>query len=211
VRRLLLIAPLLVAAVAHADDHRFSAADVPAAGIRKPGKVIIRNDGNSITAYRFFGNIREALVTLRSSRGLAYQPYGGVVFDSNAEAPVLFKEAAQTHGIDPRLLMAIAHRESAMNPNATSRAGACGLMQLMPATARFLGISNIFDPRENVFGAARYVRTLLDTFHGDLDLTLAAYNAGPGAVQRYNGVPPYPETRAYVRIVRASYERALRQ
>jgi soluble lytic murein transglycosylase-like protein len=207
------IAALLLASIAQADDRRFSAADVPHAGIRKPGKVVITNKGNSITAVRFFGNIREALVTLRSKRGLAYQPYGAVVFDPTAsvETPFgpLFHEAAQTHGVDPRLLVAVAGRESSMNPNATSRAGACGLMQLMPATARFLGITNVFDPHDNVFGAARYLRTLLDTFHGDLDLTLAAYNAGPGAVLRYNGVPPYPETQAYVRNVRARYDRAL--
>jgi len=206
----LFIAALLFASIAHADDRRFSAADVPHTGIRKPGKVVITNKGNAITAVRFFGNIREALVTLRSTRGLAYQPYGAAVFDSsaNVETPFgsLFHDAAQTHGVDPRLLVAVAGRESAMNPNATSRAGACGLMQLMPATARFLGITNIFDPHDNVFGAARYLRTLLDTFHGDLDLTLAAYNAGPGAVLRYNGVPPYPETQAYVRNVRARYE-----
>ncbi len=84
-------------------------------------------------------------------------------------------------------------------------------MQLMPATARFLGMSDVFDIRENVFGGTRYLRTLLDTFHGDLDLTLAAYNAGPGAVQRYNGVPPYRETQQYVKLVRAAYERALLQ
>jgi len=210
VKKLICIAPLLVAATLHADDRRFSASDVPGAGIRKVGKVVITNNNNSITAYRFFGNIREALVTLKSARVLSYQSYGSAVYNSNADAPVLFKEAAQTHGVDPRLLLAIAHRESAMNPNATSRVGACGLMQLMPATARFLGVSNIFDPRENVFGAARYLRTLLDTFHGDLDLTLAAYNAGPGAVLRYKGVPPYPETKAYVKYVRARYEMALK-
>jgi soluble lytic murein transglycosylase-like protein len=209
-RKLICIAPLLVATVLHADDRRFSASAVPSAGIRKGGKVVITNDSNTITATRFFGNIREALVTLKSTRVVAYQSYGSAVYDSSADAPVLFKEAAQTHGIDPRLLVAIAHRESAMNPNATSRAGACGLMQLMPATARFLGVSNIFDPHENVFGAARYLRTLLDTFHGDLDLTLAAYNAGPGAVLRYKGVPPYPETKAYVKYVRARYELALK-
>src|ERR1041384_4944454 len=162
-RRLTLLALLLVPAIAHADDRRFSASAVPGAGLRKPGKVVSSNTSSTITAYRFFGDIREALVTLKSARVLTYQSYGAVVFDSNAEAPALFKEAAQTHGVDPRLLMAIAHRESAMNPNATSRAGACGLMQLMPATARFLGIANIFDPHENVFGAARYLRTLLDT------------------------------------------------
>ena len=83
-------------------------------------------------------------------------------------------------------------------------------MQLMPATARYLGINNIFDARENILGGAKYLRALLDTFHGDLNLTLAAYNAGPGAVQKYNGVPPFRETRNYIASIRASYERALR-
>ena len=82
-------------------------------------------------------------------------------------------------------------------------------MQLMPATARYLGIKNVFDARENVFGGAKYLRTLLDTFHGDLDLTLAAYNAGPGAVEKYNGVPPFRETKAYVASIRAAYQRSL--
>src|SRR6266542_2914914 len=121
----------------------------------------------------------------------------------------LISEAARTYGVDPRLMVAIARRESAFNPNAVSRVGACGLMQLMPATARLLGVNDIFDVRQNVFGGAQYLRTLLDAFHGDLDLTLAAYNAGPGAVQKYNGVPPFRETRAYVASIRAAYQRAL--
>ncbi len=121
----------------------------------------------------------------------------------------LITEAARTYGVDPRLMVAIARRESAFNPSAVSRVGACGLMQLMPATARLLGVNDIFDVRQNVFGGAQYLRTLLDAFHGDLDLTLAAYNAGPGAVQKYNGVPPFRETRAYVASIRAAYQRAL--
>jgi len=151
--------------------------------------IVITNDGGAITAYRVKGAARTTLVTVQSS----------------SRTPSLFEEAAQMHGVDARLLVAIAGRESAMNPNAVSPRGACGLMQLMPATARTLGVTDIFDPRENVLGAARYVRRLLDTYHGDLDLVLAAYNAGPGAVQRYNGVPPFPETQAYVKNVRAVY------
>jgi len=199
---------------AHAAD--FSASDVPHAHFRD--HVVIRNDARSITAYRFFGNVREALVTLRSSRALATHSFGAAVFNSNANinAPVpeylssVISDAAKQHGVDPRLVAAVARRESAFNPKAVSRVGACGIMQLMPATARFLGIVNVFDPKENVFAATHYLRTLLDTFHGDLDLTLAAYNAGPGAVQRFGGVPPFAETRAYVAAVRSDYERQLR-
>ena len=207
----------LTAAAAGADERRFSAADVPASGFRKSGRIVISNDARNITAHRFSGNIREALLTLRSARRIATHGYGAVLFDSNARAasvPARFspiiEEAARLHGVDPRLIAAVARRESAWNPNAVSRVGAGGLMQLMPATARYLGVTNVFDARQNVFGGTQYLRTLLDTFGGDLDLTLAAYNAGPGAVQKYKGVPPYRETRDYVRIVRASYEASLR-
>lgn len=215
----LFVVVLFAASTAFADG-RFSAADVPRAGIRQPGKVVIRNSGASITAYRFFGNIREALFSLRTTPArLRTTPFGPVLYDSSAHLTTrmptylssMFTDAARTHGLDPRLVAAVASRESAFNVNARSSVGACGLMQLMPATARFLGVGDVFNPRENVFGGARYLRTLLDTFNGDLDLTLAAYNAGPGAVQRYGGVPPYAETRAYVKAVRSAYELTLRQ
>lgn len=215
--RILALFMILVATSAMADGSRFSAADAPGFGIKRQGRIVIRNDERSITAYRFFGNVREALVTLRTSHTLNFSPFGTAIFDSSARVNTpmptylasAINDAAKKHGIDPRLLAAVAHQESRFNPAAVSAVGACGIMQLMPATARFLGINNIFDARENVFGGARYLRALLDTFHGDLDLTLAAYNAGPGAVQRYNGVPPFRETRNYVASIRAAYQRAL--
>ena len=214
----LLVAVLLSAANA-AHGAGFSAADVPGVGLRQPGKVSIRSHGNTITAYRFFGDIREALFSLRSIRSLRTNPYGPVLFDSKARVSTpmpaylssMIEDAARTHGVDPRLVAAVAARESDYNPAAVSPVGACGIMQIMPATARFLGISNAFDARQNIFAGTRYLRTLLDTFGGDLDLALAAYNAGPGAVQRYNGVPPYRETLAYVKRVRATYEASLKR
>src|SRR5437588_2537531 len=218
-RRLIAAAALLAASAAFADG-KFSAADVPRAGIRQPGKVVIRNSGSNITAYHFFGNIREALFSIRTAPAkLRTTPFGPAVYDSSAPVTTrvptflapLIADAARMHGVDPRLLAAVALRESAFDVHSVSSAGACGLMQLMPDTARFLGVTNIFDPRENVVGGAHYLRTLLDTFNGDLDLTLAAYNAGPGAVQKYGGVPPYRETQAYVRSVRAAYERDLKR
>lgn len=109
----------------------------------------------------------------------------------------LFTAAANKYGLDPKLLVAVARAESAFNPRAVSHAGAQGLMQLMPATARGLGVANPFDPPQAVDGAARLLRDLKAQF-GRTDLALAAYNAGPGAVTRYGGVPPYAETRAYV-------------
>jgi len=124
----------------------------------------------------------------------------------NAPYSYLFAEAARTYGVDARLIAAVARRESAFNPNAVSRVGACGLMQLMPATARVLGISDIFDVRQNIFGGTQYLKQLLDTYNGDIDRTLAAYNAGPGAVEKYGGIPPYETTRQYVGMVMRRYE-----
>ena len=207
---------VLSAAVLNADDRRFSAADVPTAGLRKSGRVVISNDDTKITAWRFAGNIREALVSLRSARLVATSNLGGALFNSEARVDgvparyaSIVAEAARTHGVDPRLVAAVARRESAWRQNAVSHVGASGLMQLMPATARFLGVNDVFDARQNIFGGTKYLRTLLDTFNGDLDLALAAYNAGPGAVQKYKGIPPYRETRAYVKAVRATYEKSL--
>ncbi|GAB6986963.1 transglycosylase SLT domain-containing protein [Nocardioides pyridinolyticus] len=112
----------------------------------------------------------------------------------------LFEEAGLAHGVSPALLAAVARQESGFDPQAVSPAGAQGLMQLMPGTAAGLGVTDPFDPTQAVDGAARLLRTLLDRF-GGTELALAAYNAGPGAVLRYGGIPPYPETQNYVRSV----------
>lgn len=118
----------------------------------------------------------------------------------------LFQGAAQKYGVPASLLAAVAHQESGFDPNVTSPAGARGLMQLMPATARGLGV-NPLDPAQAVDGAARMLRGLISEF-GGVDKALAAYNAGPGAVHRYNGIPPYAETRRYVPAVLA-YQKVL--
>ncbi len=115
----------------------------------------------------------------------------------------LFAAASAKHGVDARLLAAVAKQESGYNPKAVSPAGAQGLMQLMPGTARGLGVTNSFDPTQAVDGAARLLKSLLQEF-GRTDLALAAYNAGPGAVHRYDGIPPYPETRNYVSSIMAA-------
>jgi soluble lytic murein transglycosylase-like protein len=112
--------------------------------------------------------------------------------------------AAKKHGIDPALLAGLVKQESGFNPNAGSPAGARGLTQLMPGTAAGLGVTNVLDPLQSLDGGARYLRQQLDAFGGDVTRALAAYNAGPGAVQRYGGVPPYAETQNYVRIVQAN-------
>lgn len=115
--------------------------------------------------------------------------------------------AAHEHGVDEAIVRAIIHAESAFNPNALSRVGAQGLMQLMPATARRFGVSDAFNASQNISGGVKYLAWLLKRFNGNLSLVAAGYNAGEGAVDKYNGVPPYSETRRYVQRVGLLAER----
>jgi soluble lytic murein transglycosylase-like protein len=115
----------------------------------------------------------------------------------------LIADAAQRNGVDPALLKGLIRQESNFDPAARSSAGATGLTQLMPATAARLGVGDTSDPAQAIEGGARYLRQQLDRFGGDQAKALAAYNAGPGAVQRFGGVPPYAETQGYVQKVLA--------
>lgn len=113
----------------------------------------------------------------------------------------IFEEAASAYDISADLLKAVAKAESNFNPGAVSRAGAVGVMQLMPGTASALGVTNPYDARQNIMGGAKYLKTQLDRYDGNVSLALAAYNAGPGSVEKYGGVPPYAETQNYVKKV----------
>lgn len=119
-------------------------------------------------------------------------------------------EASASHGLPQSLIKAVIHAESAFNPKAVSPKGARGLMQIMPQTGAELGLINFFDPLENIRAGSKYLAFLLEKFNGNLVLAVAAYNAGPGAVEEYKGIPPYAETRSYVRRVldlKKKYER----
>lgn len=127
------------------------------------------------------------------------------VLECNSELNSYFLEAANTYGIDVNLLKCVAYAESNFNPAATSRSGAMGVMQLMPKTAEGLGVTDAYDAKQNIMGGAKYLSVQLERFNGDVEMALAAYNAGPGNVQKYNGIPPFEETQNYVKKIMGVY------
>lgn len=139
-------------------------------------------------------------LTLGSNSQMKGFTTGNPVYDS------YIVDSSRRYGIDPLLIYAQMHQESSFKLKALSHKGASGLMQLMPATARRLGVTNIYDPKQNIEGGIKYMRMLLDMFGQDVNLALAGYNAGEGAVMKYgNNIPPYNETREYVRRISARY------
>jgi hypothetical protein len=131
----------------------------------------------------------------------------GLRWSLDREIVEVVADAAREHSLDEELVFAVIHAESRFNPRAVSHKGAKGLMQLMPATAQWLGVRNPYSVKENVFAGTKYLSYLLDKFGGDLELALAAYNAGPANVQRFNNqIPPFRETKAYVKKVVCNYK-----
>lgn len=128
------------------------------------------------------------------------------ILKSVAKAPenleAIFTEASKKYGVSEKLLKAVAKAESNFNPSATSKKGAAGVMQLMPATARSLGVDDPYDARSNIMGGAKYLKENLERYNGNVDLTLAAYNAGSNNVSKYGGIPPFKETQEYVKKVK---------
>ncbi len=183
---------LLSGTAAAADIYVYQAGD---------GSRLITDHPRMESGYRLIKVYPESDVweqTGKRQRPAPFKP-GPSSFDS------LIWNTASQFSIDPMLIKSVMHAESAFDPDAVSRKGASGLMQLMPATARRYGVSSIFDPRQNVMGGVRYLRFLMDRFDGDLKLALAGYNAGENAVDRSGGIPPYAETRHYVKKVLRLY------
>lgn len=136
---------------------------------------------------------------LSSLNDMALPPLS--LIKSNGKFDSYIQQAADKYGISANLIKAVIKQESNFNPEAVSGSGAAGLMQLMPATANSLGADNVFDPKQNIFAGAKYLKQMLDKYDGKVELALAAYNAGPGNVDRYGGIPPFKETENYVRRI----------
>ncbi|WP_278308219.1 MULTISPECIES: lytic transglycosylase domain-containing protein [Carboxydocella] len=159
------------------------------------------NSLNTDNTASFAEILQSAVAQAEQKAETTRQQVSGAIKAPAAFAP-LIQQAAQKYGVDPDLITAVIQAESSFNPHAISRVGAQGLMQLMPATARALGVTNAFDPAQNIEGGTKYLRQLLDQFGGNEALAVAAYNAGPHAVKKYgNNIPPYQETQNYVKRV----------
>ena len=148
--------------------------------------------------------------TFTSSSSSAYTTAANATSSGSVSSPEnleeYFKEASETYGVDINLLKAIARQESNFNPSATSSAGAMGVMQPMPSTAKGLGVTNAYDAQENIMGGAKLMAQNLKKYNGDVSLALAAYNAGGGNVDKYGGIPPFKETQNYVKKVLGYYQ-----
>lgn len=155
----------------------------------------------------FSDSLTSATQALNDSQTETNATFAGTSLTVPTDLMSIFEEAADTYGVDVNLLTAIAKQESNFTADATSSSGAMGIMQLMPATAQGLGVSDAYDPYQNIMGGAKYISQLLSRYDGDVSLALAAYNAGSGNVAKYGGIPPFAETQNYVSKVLGYYQK----
>jgi soluble lytic murein transglycosylase-like protein len=172
------------------------------------GKTVYVNGDSPRARYRSTISSPSARPSARFARNSGDAKTGGSLTVSDPKLDRIVREAAERHDLDPALVKAVISTESNWNPYAVSPKGAMGLMQLIPSTAERFGVGNPYDPAQNIEGGTAYLQELLDRYHGDLKKSLAAYNAGPRAVDASGGVPWYPETRRYVQKVTNAYFRS---
>jgi len=156
--------------------------------------------GLLLAALSLFPQVRSSL-SLRSASGLDELAPAPPPLDPAVQLEGFIEEASALYGVSADLVRAVIQTESGFNPRAVSPVGALGLMQLMPDTAEEVGVTDPLDPRQNIFGGVKYLSALLERFNGNVSLALAGYNAGPRAVQRHKGIPPFRETRGYVKKI----------
>lgn len=158
------------------------------------------------TAQSQFGTLLKSMPTTSVQAQISPQPeLRGYAQATKPQLLSMISQISKKHGVDEKLVQALIKQESGFNPNATSHCGAKGLMQLMPGTAKTLGVADAYNPVQNVDGGVRHLKWLLSKYNGNVILALAAYNAGSGAVDKYDGVPPYAETQNYVKSILKNY------